>query len=228
MEQLRLSRATIPALMTLLLLTAGCATKNALDQDGAIDLKDESLAIIALKITDTHKPKYSPVPKRLYAKKIDKSEDNPGLLILGVPKEAYRKGGSEEAPYSEYLVSMKLKPGEYRMQDIWVESNKFPISGMGAIPISSVFTIQPNSVAYLGRIEAVRRKRQDGEFMAGGPLPLIDQSVSGYSNGTFDVEIVDKYESDTDAFRKTYDALRSQTIEKSMLSPWQRPKYIVR
>jgi len=53
---------------------------------------------------------------------------------------------------------------------------------------------------------------------------LIDQAVAGFSTGTFDVVVEDKYDEDMKLFISEYPALQNTKVEKSILPQWIRPE----
>src|SRR5262249_36780236 len=111
--------------------------------------------------------------------------------------------------FNEYLISVGLPPGKYKLIEIRSLNRKFLISAVSSIPMNSAFELAPGSMIYLGRVEAVVRERKDeGELRAGPMIPLIDQSVAGFSGGTFHIQILDNYDVDLASFREKYPALR--------------------
>jgi hypothetical protein len=66
----------------------------------------------------------------------------------------------------------------------------------------------------------------DEEHRAGGVLPLIDQAVAGFSDGTFDVVFSDNYDGDMGRFISKFPALNNVPVEKAILSQWVRPELI--
>lgn len=224
MSQNQLASLRAVLFVSIALVVTGCATTNALDDGKEVTADGKSMAVLVLTITNKHKLKYTPKPKGIYiySKKTKDHESN--LLILGVPKKPRRHEANSDSTYDEYLVGMRLDPGAYTMRTIGVDSNKFPVMGSGIVPMGMDFQIKSNTVTYLGRVDVLRRKKEKGEYMAGIPFPLIDQAVSGYSNGTFDVKIVDNYEQDVEMFKEKYAVLKSYTVEKNVLPAWQRPR----
>jgi hypothetical protein len=88
----------------------------------------------------------------------------------------------------------------------------------------SSFELVPRSIVYLGRVEAVVRERKnDTELRAGPLIPLIDQSVAGYSGGTFHIHILNNYDSDRAFFREKYPALQAVTVDQVVLPEWRQP-----
>jgi len=47
--------------------------------------------------------------------------------------------------------------------------------------------------------------------------PFIDQSIAGFSSGTFDVVVEDKFDEDMKSFISEYPALKKVKVEKSIL-----------
>lgn len=56
------------------------------------------------------------------------------------------------------------------------------------------------------------------EPRAGSLAPLIQQDITGFSGGTFDVKLLDGYDDDLPLMRAEYPALRSVTVERQLLS----------
>ena len=63
----------------------------------------------------------------------------------------------------------------------------------------------------------------DQELRSGSALPLIDQASTGYSGGTFDIQITDRYEEDMTLLKRKFPLLESRSIEKKVLPQWQPP-----
>ncbi len=84
--------------------------------------------------------------------------------------------------------------------------------------------LKPNKIVYLGRIEAVIRERKnDGELRAGPVVPLLDQAVTGFAGGTFDINVYDNYDKDIALFKQIYPLLNKYTVEKAVLPQWKKP-----
>jgi hypothetical protein len=88
----------------------------------------------------------------------------------------------------------------------------------------SSLELVPCSIVYLGRVEAmVPERKNDTELRAGPLIPLIDQSVAGYSGGTFHIHILNNYDSDRAFFREKYPALQAVTVDQVVLPEWRQP-----
>ena len=192
-------------------LTTGCGiTKNMpLTQHATqLDTTKEGIAIFKLKISNQHVPAYQPYVRMVNIIKTGE-EDGIGFQIY----QPYLK---VEEQYHEYLVSLQLSPGLYSIEEIAGGSGVFPVAGRYSFPIHAQFQIHQNRVTYIGNIEMVNRERKDDEPRSGGILPLIDQSVTGFSDGTFDVSISDSYDKDTKAFKEQFKLLSNHEIHKDL------------
>jgi hypothetical protein len=144
----------------------------------------------------------------------EKSEDLAFTVV-----QPYRASADEANQFEEFLVSLALAPGTYELTGVRVASGSVLMPGNGMVPVNATFQVPPGKAIYLGRIEAVRRERQGDEPRAGPVIPLIDQSVTGFSGGTFDVKLFDGYDHDLPLMRAEYPALRNLTVEKLLLPP---------
>lgn len=97
-------------------------------------------------------------------------------------------------------------------------------TGIFVAPLHSELEAKGPGVFYLGHVNATVRERKEGEFRAGSITPLLDQALVGASDGTFDVEITDKWAVDEAAFRSRFPSLKGVTIEKAVLPPFDRAK----
>jgi hypothetical protein len=201
-----------------IILGAGCESPMALDKKTTkLDLAKNSIAVISIKIANENVPAYQPFVR---------------IIAVGKTKNDYTyfKVKSvftqEKDKYNEYLISISMPPGKYIIKDVYGESLKLfpPIDAVSLMPVYLPFELKANEVTYLGRIEGRIRKRQnDNELRAGSSLPLIDQSVAGYSSGTYDITVTDNYDVDLQHFTQEYPVLKNYTVNKSLLPPWKQP-----
>jgi len=97
-------------------------------------------------------------------------------------------------------------------------------SGFGYTKLNLKTEIKPNSISYLGHLDiTLREKKNNAEISAGSDTPFIDQSIAGFSSGTFDVVVEDKFDEDMKSFISEYPALKKVKVEKSILPQWIRP-----
>ncbi|HVO66967.1 MAG TPA: hypothetical protein VMT12_10825 [Syntrophales bacterium] len=201
----------------------GCAGHHMALTKGQsdIDLKKESIALLSVKVSNQHKPGCQ---LELTGVKIcPQSEKCSRPLPYFHKAESPYK--SEKDRFNEFLLSFGLESGTYNLEWIGTTYQVFLVSGFGGIPIYTKIDIRPNSIIYLGHLDVVlREKKNDNEKRAGNILPLIDQAVPGFSTGTFDVVVEDKFDEDMQSFIREYPGLQKVKVEKSILPQWIRPE----
>jgi len=80
------------------------------------------------------------------------------------------------------------------------------------------FEVLPNETVYVGRVVARCRARRDGEPRAGSRFPLINQGISGFAAGTWDLEAIDNSAFDLKDFTDRYPVLSEHTIAKRIMT----------
>jgi len=181
-----------------------------------LNLDEASVALMTLKIANENNTGFQATNCFVYVRNLKTGKIQ--TFIVGKPSNSVKK------KFNEYLVSMKYVPGEHRLENIGGSSSQFLIRGSFQIPIYNSVNVQHGKVVYLGRIEAVNRKRVgDDQLRAGPVIPLIDQSVSGFSGGTWHINIYDNYEDDIAAFVQKYPVIGNYAVEKMLLSKWEKP-----
>jgi ketosteroid isomerase-like protein len=154
------------------------------------------------------------------------SESNCKHDLPSNPGSPYKPYKREKNSFNEYLLSYELESGTFNLDGFYT-TYRIPtlISGFGFAKLNLITEIKPNSISYLGHLNIIlREKRSDAEMMAGGAIPYIDQSIAGFSSGTFDVVVEDKFDEDMKSFISEYPALQKVNVEKSILPQWVRPE----
>jgi hypothetical protein len=200
----------------------GCAghkmalTKGQTD----IDVTKKSIALLSVKVSNQHKPSCQPDITGAVLWPQSETCSRP-LPYLHKAESPYR---SEEDRFKEYLLSFELDSGTYSLQWIGARySIPLLIESGGKIPIDAKIDIVPNRVCYLGHLDVVLRERKnDSETRAGSLIPLIDQAVAGFSTGTFDIVVEDRFDEDMKLYISEYPALQKVKVEKSILPQWIR------
>ena len=209
----------------MLFLVSGCAADMALTKgQESVDLSTKSVALASIKISNENKPGYQPSLR--YAFFVAKSLDAEKTYI-DLKVDPFK---SEKDKYNEYLMSFNLMPGKYTFGQIWAKY-QIPvlINASCTVPLNTQIEIKPNSVVYLGHIDAtIRERRNDSEERAGDVVPLLDQSLAGFSSGTFDVVISDKFDEDIKGYIAEYPALNKVKIEKNIMPQWIRPEQVAK
>ncbi len=211
-------------ILCLIFAVAGCAGhKMALTRgQTSIDVKKKSIALLSVKVANQHKQTCQ--------------LDITGVLLcpqsetcsrpLPYFHKAEKPYKSEKDRFTEYLLSFELEAGTYNLR--WIGTVfEIPllITAWGKIPLDTKIDIKQNTCSYLGHLDVVLRERKDdSETRAGSLIPLIDQAAAGFSTGTFDVVVEDKYDEDMKLFASEYPGLQNIKVEKSILPQWIRPE----
>jgi hypothetical protein len=176
--------------------------KNLLE----LDISKESIAIFTLKMSNQYKKSYRPKLETIQTQLTDKKE----YYTFQDMKCNYR---------NEYIISLQLPPGEYEFIHFYGSSRTDWIHGKFYLKLNKSFKLEQNKIVYLGYIDAIiRKKKSADEISAGFALPLIDQAVAGFSDGTFEVNIYDNFDNDIKIIERNYPAIRDYKIEKMILS----------
>ncbi len=208
--------------LTLILISACVATpmKMGLVKDTQqIDLKDEALLLMSVELINEYKPSYQPEAGVLWIEKpeVKGKEDR---LSYWADKEGTLK--SDQG--NKYVFRMTIKNGKYIIRGIHGSSGTFPVKGGFFMPLHTEVEVKDSSVFYLGKVVGKIRERKENEFRAGLVVPLLDQAVTGFSGGTFDITIIDNYEEDIKFMKTLFPALGNVQVKSAILSPFDRAK----
>ena len=124
----------------------------------------------------------------------------------------------------KYLVRLELGVGHYTIRGMSGSGRAFPINFTVYAPLHAPLNSDGPGVFYIGAINATIRERHGNEFRAGQVIPLIDQAVACASTGTFEIDISDKFDEDVELFRKTFPALATTNVQKTVLPPFDRSR----
>ena len=210
-SQIKVSRLIV---ILVFVLSCGCATMSPMALKKGLsppDVTTKSIGMFTLKTSNQFKPSFQPSVKWL---KIVPGES--GKVRKFKVEKPYNIVKNQ---YYEYLISVDLLPDMYTIGEVMGNSSKIPfIYASFRFPLDAKFQLSPNTVAYLGHIEMINRKRNDGEPRSGPVIPLLDQAAAGYSRGTFDINISDRGEEDIPLFIQTYPSVEKFTIEKVIMT----------
>jgi len=200
----------------LILIVFGCATKPMTfnEHTRAFFLAQESVALMTLKVSNQYKPSFQPSVDSMTVWK-----DNGDKFRIPVNKPY----NQVENQFNEYLITMSLPAGFYKIGRIYGFSGIALISGTFHIPVFSDFEVKQSKVVYLGHIEATLRERKDDDELRAGPLDSPIPGVTGFSGGTFDIKISDNFDGDIVIFKQKYPFLGNSSVEKAILPPWKKP-----
>lgn len=202
-------------------VVTGCATVNPMAFDKkstAIDTKEKSVVLMTIDVSRADGSRFVPEPFVVKMGKLD-AQGKPEPLNFKFNKDT---DSLQEKGRTVYLVRLALIEGEYKLYDVTGSASAFPINSFFVVPLNLDVKVKPGSVTYVGRMTAKLRDRVGNEFRAGPVIPLIDQSISGMSGGTWDVSIDNLAEQDIALFRATYPVLNNVAIETSPLPKFDR------
>ncbi|MDZ7923226.1 MAG: hypothetical protein U5M23_04040 [Marinagarivorans sp.] len=98
------------------------------------------------------------------------------------------------------------------------------LMAMADLPFDQTIEVPANKVVYLGNIDAVIvPSTDDTQPRAGSVLPLIDQSVAGFSNGTFTAKITDNFELDVAEIKSKLPKVANFDFVNMTLPEWKYP-----
>lgn len=203
----------------------GCATPAKmplLNQPGSLSASSEPVYLMTVTFKNSSHPRYQPKLLMTYIEKPG-AEAKADRLNFSVDSLSRDETDTLEAG-NRYYVRLQLPPRDFVLMGFGVMSSKFPFNAMGIAPILEPLPAKPGGVYYLGHINATVRERVGGEFRAGPVVPLLDQSMTGFSGGTFDVVIEDRWASDEALFRIKFPALSGVEVKKNLLPPFNRPR----
>ena len=212
-------------LLSVALMTGGCATVPMAYNEGDATAVEASKAVALMSITvkNPFAPRFQPKLRlaRVAPVKTDGADDKAKLFSFD--ESGAEITDSHEAGNS-YLVRMELDPGQYTLRFVNAQAMGFPVIGNFELPMHLDMALGEPGIFYLGHVAAVIRERKEGEFRAGPVIPLIDQAVVGASNGTVDVEVSDRQTVDEAHFKSTFPALKDAQFTKAIMPPFDRAR----
>ena len=196
----------------LVLAVTGCA--SALDKKAeSVDLSKESIVVFSLDLVNEFKPGF------------------PASSLTGLISKLEKPGSAERTglgpfnptaidPVSKIaVISKKLAPGRYTIGRIQGLITQFIFRAQLDFAVNAPFEVVPNSVIYLGHLSLVNKEIKDRDDQASGfAVPLIDQLVSGMSQGTLRVKLEDRYDSTVKQLKEDYRSLRNLDIVRAPLA----------
>lgn len=195
----------------------GCASVNQMPlqpETSAIDTSEKSLLVARVTIKNENAVGHQPDLLCIFLS--EGSVDSGELLSFTEPTLISDNGEQGK----DYLVSLAVKPGKVRLNYTrFLRSVPLLLMATADMPLDQEVEVPANAIVYLGNINAVIVPRtNDDQPRAGALVPLIDQSVAGFSDGTFKIEISDQYDQDLKLLREKFPLLADKTISKHVLA----------
>ena len=210
----------------LVLTMSGCADNKMAITKGKsdINLTKKSIALLSVRISNQYKPNRQIELQNVII--CPQSEPNCKYDLPSHFESPYKSYKKEKNHFNEYLLSYELESDTYNIDGLYT-TYRIPTltAGFGFAKLNLKTEIKPNSISYLGHLDIIlREKKSDAEISAGGNVPYIDQSIAGFSSGTFDVVVEDKFDEDMKSFISEYPALQKVKVEKSILPQGVKPE----
>ena len=215
-------KTALPFGIMALALLSSCATVHEMalkKSDQSLSLNGKGMVLMSMEISNHYKSEYQPqiIVSQVEKPNAKEKKDRDNF-------KTDMDGTVASSDGSRYLLRMELKPGHYILRGAMCTYRSLFIMATCQMPVHGEFDVQADQITYLGRASGVIRERNGDEFRAGPPIPLIDQSVAGFSGGTFDVTISDQQEEDLHSYRQLFPALKGHEIEVSILPPFDRER----
>lgn len=198
---------------------SACGFNMALSKgQSSVDLTKKSIALLSVKISNQNKPE-----NQLSLLSVFVCPQSDEICSDFHKSEGHYK--SEKDRFNEYLLSFELKNGTYYIRSFETFGGVPILTGATAyVDLELKTEIKPNSISYLGHIDVTLRERKDDNEKRAALFPLINAAAVGFSNGTFDVVVEDKYDDDMKLFISEYPVLQNAKVGKSILPQWIRPE----
>ncbi|HTG02071.1 MAG TPA: hypothetical protein VK654_15930 [Nitrospirota bacterium] len=193
-----------------------------------IDLKKKSIVLLSVKTVNNYEPTYQIDLLAVIICPQSESCTNPRPYL-------YKANGAykfETNRFNEYLVSLELVPGIYSFHSIGLMYQSFFYNAGGYTPLGLPLEIKPNTISYVGHMDVVLRKKKSEKEQTAGretldvapvvQVELKNKSIAGFSTGTVDIIIEDRFSDDMKLFAAEYPALQKAQVEKAVLPPWKR------
>jgi hypothetical protein len=192
----------------------------SLDSPAAGSKPTKPIYLMTVTLRNTYVPAYQP---KLQSVRVQKKTDTEYPTVILFQADPLAKTETDSpAIGSTYLLRLELEPGEYSILGLNSVGQSVFVNGNFFTPLQVRVVSSAPGVYYLGHVEATVRERKNDEFRASGSIPVQEQRLVGAFGGTFDVEITDRWEADGPAFFAKIPALNGVSIQKEIMSPFNR------
>jgi hypothetical protein len=206
-------------------LFTGCATRTRmplLDQAGSISATSEPIYLLTVTLKNDSHPRYQPELLVTYVEKPGAASKADRMNFL---TDDLAEDETDSPRGNRYLLRLQLPSSEHVLMGFGANSRHFPFTGSCIAPLLEPIPVQAaGGVYYLGHVNATVRARVGDEFRAGPVIPLLDQAMTGFSGGTFDVVIEDRWAADEAEFLAKFPALRGVVVKRLIMAPFNRDR----
>jgi len=217
---------------------SGCSTVHNMNKDtggSSLDLDRKGMLLMSLEFSNEFRPeKKAGVDQKIVYLLVDAKDEETGKITSHNfrPDESsvFAKNG-----YAKYAFRMLLPEGDYRLRLAVVNGGygfgygllfmPNPVKASAVLPLILDTNVKSGEVYYIGNISAIIKERTKDDELRATIMPshLIPQPVdfaAGFQTGTFDVQVIDKFESEVDWYKEKYPVLQSYNIGKEILLPY--------
>lgn len=200
--------------------SVGCASVNKMPLQekpkGELSLAQKSILVAKVTIKNENKPGQQPTICCVFVKKEKKDFSFTEPLLVN---DAGEQGKT-------YIVSAAIEPGETKISMIrFFRQVPLLVFAMADLPFDQTIDVPANKVVYLGNINAVIKPREnDSQPRAGSVIPLVDQAVAGFSNGTFTATVTDNYDEDIGLIKQKFPKVTGFEFVNMTLPAWKYPE----
>lgn len=189
----------------------GCASVSKMPlQSNAttIDTSQKSVLVARVRIKNENRTSHQPYLTVVSLTSQDKPQSFGAPTLL-----------SDTENGKEYFVSMDVAPGKTKLNFMqFTRSIPMVLMANAFARLDYEIDVPSNKIVYLGNINAVIVPRtDDSQPRAGAVIPLIDQSVAGFSSGTFKIDITDQFAADSKELVTKFPSLAGKEIIKNVL-----------
>jgi hypothetical protein len=197
-------------------LLTGCATPTKMWTGKEATALQDPVYLMTVTLKNNYHPSYQP---KVIVAHVEESGATTKAQRLNFVMDAESEDEKDTAKDgNRYILRMPLPKKDLVFKGLTGFSGVFPVRGTFYTPMNT--TIKPTAAGYyyLGHVSATVRERQGDELRAGPVIPLLDQAVTGFSGGTFDIEITDRLEQDIPELTTRFPALKGVTVQKAIMT----------
>lgn len=205
-------------------LMTGCA--GTVDKTAAsLDLTKESIVVMSMRMTNAYRPDFPVKSLGFGVESLDEVASSTSSTarehgVGGTGKPQLYRLEDVEPGRGEALVLMRLPPGRYSMTTLQGQTPIGLLIGAASIHfgVQAPFEVPAQSVLYLGHLDMVNKEKTASDDQASGlAIPLIPQAAAGFSGGTLDVKLKNRYALDIAWLRAAYPAMQTVQVNDASL-----------
>lgn len=213
------SYASMPIVAALML--TGCATPTKMWTGKEATAPKDPVYLMTVTVKNNYRPSYQPKVIVAHVEEFGATTKAQRLNFMMDPPSKDEKDTAKDG--NRYILRMPLPQKDLIFKGLTGFSGVFPVRGTFFAPMDTIIKPTGTGYYYLGHVSATVRERQGEELRAGPVIPLLDQAVTGFSGGTFDIEVTDRLEQDLPDLTTRFPALKGVSVQKAIMSYAKTP-----